>query len=80
MAAISSGAISASVENAALQSRRFAMRDRGMEFGKLGFKLLIDQQQRFQSAANIAIATRHDFIDRGLMKSGTHRKASKYPR
>jgi hypothetical protein len=67
------------MKNAALWSRRSAMRGRGMEFGKLGFKLLIDQQKRFQGAANIAIAPRHDFIDRGLLKSGTHRKASKYP-
>jgi hypothetical protein len=67
------------MKNAAPQSRRSAMRDRGMEFGKLGLKLLVDQQKRFQGAANIAIAPRYDFIDRGLMNSGTHRKASKYP-
>jgi hypothetical protein len=54
------------------------MFDRGMEFGKLGLKLFIDQQKRLQRPANIAIAPGYDLVDRGLMKSGTHRKASKY--
>ena len=55
------------MQDAALRSRRSAMRGRGMEFGELGLKLFIDQQKRLQSTANIAIAPCHDFIDRGLM-------------
>jgi hypothetical protein len=66
------------VQNAAPGCCHSAIRDGGMEFGKLGLKLFVDQQKRLQGAANIAIASGYDLVDRGLMRSGTHRKASKY--
>jgi len=39
---------------------------RGVELGNLGFQVLVDQEQRLQRAAEIAIAIRHDLIDGGL--------------
>jgi hypothetical protein len=39
------------------------MGDGGMELGEFRLKLLIDQQKRLQRAANVAIASGHDFID-----------------
>jgi hypothetical protein len=54
------------------------MRYHGMELRKLRLKLFVHQQKCLQRAANIAIASGHDFVDGGLMYSGTHRKASKY--
>jgi hypothetical protein len=55
------------VQDAAPCASRSAIRDRGVKFGELGLKLLIDQQKRLQRTANVAIAPCHDFIDRGLM-------------
>src|ERR1700692_3832797 len=49
-----------------------AMRRCGVEFGNLGFQVLVDQQQRLQRAAEIPIAVRHDLIDGGLIRSKTH--------
>ena len=37
-----------------------------IELRNLGLEMLVDQQQRPQRAAKIAIAARHDFIDRGF--------------
>ena len=56
------------------------MRDHGMEFGELRLKLLIHQQKCLECAAYIAVAPGHDLINRGLMKSGTHRKPPGVPR
>jgi hypothetical protein len=60
------------VQNAAPRRARHAIRNGGMEFGKLGLKLFIDQQKRLQGTANIAIAPCDDFVDGGLMESGSH--------
>ena len=37
-----------------------------IELRDLGLEMLIDEQQRPQCATKIAVATRHDFIDRGF--------------
>src|SRR5579862_3793119 len=65
---------------AALGPRQSAIRDCGMEFSKLGLKLFIDQQKCLQGTTDVAVATGDDFVDRGLMKSGTHRKPPNIPR
>jgi hypothetical protein len=55
------------VKSVAARSSQSAMRDDGMELGEFCLKLLINQQKRLQRAANIAIASGHDFIDGAFM-------------
>src|SRR6266404_551496 len=55
---------------------RSANGDRRIELLKLGFQLLVDQQQRLQRAMDVAVATGHDPVDRGFIRSGIHRKSS----
>ena len=43
------------------------MRNGGMKLRQLRLKLLVDQQKCLQGAANIAVATGHDFVDGGFM-------------
>jgi hypothetical protein len=44
-----------------------------VELFKLGLKLLIDQQQRFQRTVDVAIAAGHDFVDGVVVCSESHR-------
>jgi hypothetical protein len=43
------------------------MRHHGMELGEFRLELFINQQERLERAAKVAIAPGHDFIDGGLM-------------
>jgi hypothetical protein len=56
------------------------MRHRGMELCEFCLKPFIHKQKCLQRASDVAIASGHDFVDGGFLQSGTHRKASKYPR
>src|SRR3979490_936365 len=63
------------MQNVAAAHGQSAVRDRGIELLQFGLELFIDQQQRFQRAADIAVAGRHDLVDGGLAWIGNHLKA-----
>src|SRR5581483_951582 len=49
-------------------------RGRGIELRDLRFEMLVDHEQRLQRAADIAVAPRHDLVDRGFTRPETHSK------
>jgi hypothetical protein len=59
--------VAAALDEAVMRGRRVELRD-------LGFEMLVDQQQRSQGAAQITVATCHDFVDRGFTRSEAHSK------
>jgi len=48
--------------------------DCGVELLQFGFQVLVDQQQRFQRAVDVAIAAGHDFVDGRFLWSESHRR------
>src|SRR5437773_9845549 len=48
--------------------------DCGVELLQFGLQLLVDQQQRFQRAVDVAIAAGHDLVDGGFIWSASPRK------
>jgi vacuolar-type H+-ATPase subunit E/Vma4 len=58
---------------------RPAQGDRRVELHKFGLQLLVDEQQRLQRTVDVAVATGHDFVDRGVILPGSHRKSSNCP-
>jgi hypothetical protein len=47
---------------------------RRIELCDLGFEMLVDHKQCPERAAQVAVATCHDFVDRGFTRSETHSK------
>jgi hypothetical protein len=39
---------------------------------QFGFQMLIDQQQGFQRAADVAVATGYNLVDSGIIRFGKH--------
>jgi hypothetical protein len=55
------------------------MGGRGVKLCQLCFQMLIDQQQGSHRPAEIAVAARNYFIDRGLARSEAHQKSLQFP-
>ena len=64
----------ASVQRAATAFADAVVRGRGIELRDLGLEMLVDQQQRLQRAADIAVAPRDDLVDRRFTRPETHSK------
>src|ERR1700682_4206377 len=67
------------MQNVAAARGQSAVRDHGIELLQFGLELFIDQQQRFQRAADIAVAGRDDLVGGGLAWIGNHLKALRCP-
>jgi hypothetical protein len=57
----------------------YAVGHRGIDLLQFGFQMLVDQQQGFQRAMDIAIAAGYDLVDSGVFWFGTHRKPFNFP-
>jgi len=55
------------MQQIAVRPGHFAMRDSGMELSEFGLELFVDQEKCLQRAANVAVATGDDFVDRGFV-------------
>lgn len=64
------------MQNVAGLSRQPAMRHDGLKLLKFRLQLLVDQQECLYCASKIAVAPGDDFVDRGFIWSGSHRKPS----
>src|SRR4051794_38974407 len=62
-----------SVQNVVAALSQAVIGGRGVELRKLGFEMLIDQEQRPHRTAQITVAARDDLVDRGVVRSQTHR-------
>src|SRR3982074_3588355 len=67
--------LAGSVQRAAAALQRSASGHRGVELPKFRLELLVDQQQGFQRAMDVAVATGHDLVNGGFMWSGNHRNS-----
>src|SRR5215831_10078755 len=59
--------VAAALDKALMRRRRVKLRD-------LGFEMLVDKEQGPERAAQVAVATCHDFVDRSFTRSETHSK------
>src|SRR5258706_15130177 len=50
----------------------YAVGHRGIDLLQFGFQMLVDQQQGFQRAADVAVATGHNLVDSGIIRFGKH--------
>src|SRR6267378_5255927 len=50
----------------------YAVGHRRIDLLKFGLQMLVDQQQGFQRAADIAVATGHDLVDSGFIRFAEH--------
>src|ERR1700704_1966554 len=71
--------LAGSMQRAAGALQRSASGHRGVELPEFRLELLVDQQQGFQRAMDVAVATRHDLVDGGFMWSGNHRNSPIFP-
>jgi hypothetical protein len=65
-----------SVQNAVAAD---AVSHRCIDLLKFGFKLLVDQQQSFQRATDVAIAAGYNLVDGGIVRFGKHHGSSTLP-
>jgi len=59
----------ASMQGVAAPLGDSVVRGCGIKLRDLGLQVLVDQQKRLHGATEIAVAIRHDFVDRGLTRS-----------
>ena len=57
----------------------YAVGHRRIDLLKFGLQLLVDQQQGFQRAADITVATGHNLVDGGFFRFRSHRKSFNFP-
>src|SRR5712671_6440210 len=58
----------------------YAVGHRRIDLLKFGLQLLVDQQQCFQRAADVTVATGHNLVDGGFFWFRSHRKSFNFPR
>jgi len=64
------------MQGVAAALERAAMRHDRVELRQFRLQMLVDHQQRFQRATDVAVAARHNFVNCGFIRSGNHRKSS----
>ena len=67
------------MENVAAAPEGAAMGHGRVKLLKFRFEMLVNQQEGFQRAADVAIATRHNLVNGRFARSGCHRKSSICP-
>jgi hypothetical protein len=63
------------MQNGAAEFGSHVVSFRRVELPKFGLQLFIDEQQRYQRAADIAVATGYDIVDGGLIWFESHRNS-----
>ena len=57
----------------------YAVGHRRIDLLKFGLQLLVDQQQGFQRAADVTVATGHNLVDGGFFRFRSNRKSFNFP-